>query len=54
MKAIRKGYKNYRPVRAWDEDRLEVATPREKQYQQRQKDNARFFRERTTRDASSN
>ena len=54
VKAIRKGYKNYRPVRAWDEDRLEVATAREKQYQQRQKDNARFFRERAARDASSN
>lgn len=51
VKAVRKGYKNYAPVRPWNEALLETKMSESERYKARLKDNARFFRERAARDA---
>lgn len=52
VKAIRKGYKHYAPVRPWDDALLETKMTREEVHQARMKDNDRFFKDRAARDAA--
>lgn len=50
VKAIRKGFKHYEPVRAWDAVMPQTDMTREELYQRRRADNQRFFRDRVERD----
>ncbi|HMS56284.1 MAG TPA: hypothetical protein PKA27_12870 [Fimbriimonadaceae bacterium] len=51
VKAVRKGFKNYAPVRPWNEGLLESKMSLAERYKARLKDNERYFRARNARDA---